>query len=68
MATIDVNDVRSLLSDFEKRCAEIRAIGGISLQDVVNGTVTVPHGWVEDPATFYFVPSWWRWDTAKLAN
>jgi hypothetical protein len=65
---LDVNDVRRVLSDYERRCAEIKAIGGISLEDVVNGSSTVPHGWVEDLATHYFVPSWWRWEPAKLAN
>jgi hypothetical protein len=55
-------DVRDILSDMEKRVAEIRAIGGVALMDVVDGKTAIPSGWVLDLATNFYVPPWWMWE------
>jgi len=59
---IDAEDVESILADFERRIAEITAIGGVSLFDVVQGRKRKPDGWVLDVATDFYVPPWWTWE------
>lgn len=52
----DQEFIENILSDFFKRSARIKAVGGIALKDVVDGTAVVPVGWVLDEQLFFYIP------------
>lgn len=48
--------VKNVIDAMFRRCAAARAIGGIALRDVVDGTAEIPDGWALDFDTDYFIP------------
>jgi hypothetical protein len=54
---ITIEMIAEILADRMRRVAAIKAIGGISLFEVIGEGHTVPEGWVLDPATVYYVPA-----------
>lgn len=56
---IDEIDVADMLDEMFSRVNEIKAIGGVALEDVVDGKATIPDGWEMDIMTAYYVPAWW---------
>jgi hypothetical protein len=55
----DETETAAALQGMFSRVAEIKAIGGVALSDVVDGRAAVPVGWVLDVMTDYYVPAWW---------
>jgi hypothetical protein len=53
--TFTLQEIESVISEFLLRAEFIRAAGGISMKDAIEGT-KIPDGFVLDHATDYFVP------------
>lgn len=62
---MDGDVIRAILSAFLRRSEAIKAAGGISLQEHLEGK-PIPDGWVMDSQCSFFVPPDWEVMTSPL--